>query len=249
MKLSAIDKFTNLKFSSVLIKKFLLSEIQTKQYKLKDDLFISLCNSQIIITKIIDILISYVINEASLNISKSKLGLYDMHYEDIENAIYKNKELKMNFLNVLLSYDNKIHYGVIEDKQLLSFLDMINLNIKVNKDALNFIQYLINYICCEFLRISFNVMKEMHKIRINSSIIKICFNIMFIGDFNKRLIKELEDMIGLIDKYKEINKEETKNDKDKNEEEKQINDEDEKDNEDDDNEEEINNDENKKVSL
>lgn len=204
-KLSSIDSFTKLSFPSSLIKKFMNSEIERKNYSIKgkEEQLISIGNSQLIITKSIEALISYIITEARLHLTKTNLGLYELQYIDIENAIYKNDELRENFLNVVLKYDKNIHYLVIDNKELINYLDTVDKNVKINNDVINFIQYLINYYCCEFLRIAFIVMKEYNKLRINSTIITICWNVMFIGKYHTRLMKDMEEMVNMIDNFKE----------------------------------------------
>ncbi len=51
-------------------------------------------------------------------------------------------------------------------------------------------------------------MKEYNKIRINSSIIKICLNVMFSGKYYCRIIKETEEMVSMIDSFREEKKQE-----------------------------------------
>ena len=81
-------------------------------------------------------------------------------------------------------------------------------NVKVENDAINFIQYLINCYCCKFIKIAYSIMKEYNKIRINSSIIKICLNVMFSGKYYCRIIKETEEMVSMIDSFREEKKQE-----------------------------------------
>lgn len=240
-KLSILDRYTKLSFPSSLVKKFMVSEIKNKSYvidtikeknnKLKKDdktekddkeikevQFISVSNSHLIITKLIESLINYLITESVLYKTKSNVGLYELQYRDIETAIYKNNELKENFIYSVFNYQSDIHYEVIDNKELVKYLNDIDNNIKVENDAINFIQYLINCYCCKFIKIAYSIMKEYNKIRINSSIIKICLNVMFNGKYYYRIIKETEEMVSMIDSFREEKKQENeKKKKDKNE--------------------------------
>lgn len=224
-KLSTLDISSKLLIPSSFIKKFLKNEIQLNNYvinikdekkedKKKDKNYISVGNSQYVLTKSIETMIKFIISETIIDLNKSKLGLYELSYIDIENAIYKNDELKNNFLSLILNYNSDIQYNVLENKDLINFIDSINENMKINIDAINFIQYLINYYCCRFLKIAYVVMNEYNKLRINSTIITICWKIMFIGRYQERIIKEMENIIRIIDKIR-------KEKKDKKEEEKQ----------------------------
>lgn len=230
-KLSILDRYTKLSFPSSLVKKFMVSEIKNKSYvidtvkekndKLKKDdktekdnkeikevQFISVSNSHLIITKLIESLINYLITESVLYKTKSNVGLYELQYRDIETAIYKNNELKENFIYSVFNYQSDIHYEVIDNKELVKYLNDIDNNVKVENDAINFIQYLINCYCCKFIKIAYSIMKEYNKIRINSSIIKICLNVMFSGKYYCRIIKETEEMVSMIDSFREEKKQE-----------------------------------------
>lgn len=230
-KLSILDRYTKLSFPSSLVKKFMVSEIKNKSYvidtvkekndKLKKDdktekddkeikevQFISISNSHLIITKLIESLINYLITESVLYKTKSNVGLYELQYRDIETAIYKNNELKENFIYSVFNYQSDIHYEVIDNKELVKYLNDIDNNVKVENDAINFIQYLINCYCCKFIKIAYSIMKEYNKIRINSSIIKICLNVMFSGKYYCRIIKETEEMVSMIDSFREEKKQE-----------------------------------------
>lgn len=227
-KLSILDRYTKLSFPSSLVKKFMVSEIKNKSYvinNVKDDKkdklvnedktenkkeiqFISVSNSHLIITKLIESLINYLITESVLYKTKSNVGLYELQYRDIETAIYKNNELKENFIYSVFNYQPDIHYEVIDNKELIKYLNDIDNNVKVENDAINFIQYLINCYCCKFIKIAYSIMKEYNKIRINSSIIKICLNVMFNGKYYCRIIKETEEMVSLIDTFREEKKQE-----------------------------------------
>lgn len=221
-KLSVLDRYTKLSFPSSLVKKFMVSEIKNKSYvidNVKDDKkdikedkkeiqFISVSNSHLIITKLIESLINYLITESVLYKTKSNVGLYELQYIDIETAIYKNNELKENFIYSVFNYQSDIHYEVIDNKELIKYLNDIDNNVKVENDAINFIQYLINCYCCKFIKIAYSIMKEYNKIRINSSIIKICLNVMFNGKYYCRIIKETEEMVSLIDSFREEKKQE-----------------------------------------
>lgn len=221
-KLSVLDRYTKLSFPSSLVKKFMVSEIKNKSYvidNVKDDKkdtkedkkeiqFISVSNSHLIITKLIESLINYLITESVLYKTKSNVGLYELQYRDIETAIYKNNELKENFIYSVFNYQSDIHYEVIDNKELIKYLNDIDNNVKVENDAINFIQYLINCYCCKFIKIAYSIMKEYNKIRINSSIIKICLNVMFNGKYYCRIIKETEEMVSLIDSFREEKKQE-----------------------------------------
>lgn len=218
-KLNKQDEYTKLNIPSSIIKRFMndiidkqsyqISTIDTKdkEHPITKKQNISICSSYLIITASVESLISYIITEASLFInSKSNDGLYELTYDDIETAIYKNDELRENFLKIIQCYNKNLNFNVIENKILNDFIDKIDKNIKLNKNVINFLQYLINYYCCEFLRISYSIMIEFNKLRITSSIIKSCWNIMFIGKYNARLMKEFEEKIMLIDKFKEERK-------------------------------------------
>lgn len=226
-KLSILDRYTKLSFPSSLIKKFMTAEIKNKlcvienvkdqkNDKIKKDdktekdevQFISVSNSHLIITKLIESLINYLITESVLYKTKSNVGLYELQYRDIETAIYKNNELKENFIYSVFNYQSDIHYEVIDNKELIKYLNDIDNNIKVENDAINFIQYLINCYCCKFIKIAYSIMKEYNKIRINSSIIKICLNVMFSGKYYCRIIKETEEMVSMIDSFREEKKQE-----------------------------------------
>ena len=230
-KLSILDRYTKLSFPSSLVKKFMVSEIKNKSYvidtvkekndKLKKDdktekddkeikevQFISVSNSHLIITKLIESLINYLITESVLYKTKSNVGLYELQYRDIETAIYKNNELKENFIYSVFNYQSDIHYEVIDNKELVKYLNDIDNNVKVENDTINFIQYLINCYCCKFIKIAYSIMKEYNKIRINSSIIKICLNVMFSGKYYCRIIKETEEMVSMIDSFREEKKQE-----------------------------------------
>lgn len=225
-KLSVLDRYTKLSFPSSLVKKFMVSEIKNKSYvidNVKEDKkdtkenktenkreiqFISVSNSHLIITKLIESLINYLITESVLYKTKSNVGLYELQYRDIETAIYKNNELKENFIYSVFNYQPDIHYEVIDNKELIKYLNDIDNNVKVENDAINFIQYLINCYCCKFIKIAYSIMKEYNKIRINSSIIKICLNVMFNGKYYCRIIKETEEMVSMIDTFREEKKQE-----------------------------------------
>ena len=229
-KLSILDRYTKLSFPSSLVKKFMVSEIKNKSYVIdtvkekndkKDDKkednktekdkeiqFISVSNSHLIITKLIESLINYLITESVLYKTKSNVGLYELQYRDIETAIYKNNELKENFIYSVFNYQSDIHYEVIDNKELVKYLNDMDNNVKVENDAINFIQYLINCYCCKFIKIAYSIMKEYNKIRINSSIIKICLNVMFSGKYYCRIIKETEEMVSMIDSFREEKKQE-----------------------------------------
>ena len=61
-------------------------------------------------TKLIESLINYLITESVLYKTKSNVGLYELQYRDIETAIYKNNELKENFIYSVFNYQSDIHY-------------------------------------------------------------------------------------------------------------------------------------------
>ena len=216
MPKSSIDILTNLNFPSSQVKKFLKTEIQIKNYKVGEN-YISIGNSQHVLTKSIESLIYCIIDESIIYLTKSNMGLYELKFKDISSAIYQNEELKENFLSLLLKYNKDLHYSVVNNKDLSLFIDNINKNIKINNDVINFIQYLINYYCCSFLKYSYIIMINFHRTRINSMIIKICWSILFVGKFHDRLFKELEDTIKSITDYKEKEAKE-KESKDKKEE-------------------------------
>lgn len=213
VKLTSIDRFTKLSFPSSLLKKFMISEIQNKKYTIGEN-NISVGNSHLILTKSIESLLSFIISEATIYLTKSNVGLYELHCKDIIDAIYKSPELSDNFLSIVLKYDKDVHYCVIDNKELLKFLDTIDNNIKIDIDAINFIQYLINRMICSFMKTAYYIMKEYNKIRINGTIIRICWNVIFVGKYHDRLIKEMEEMIGMIDDFREKNKEEKEEKKD-----------------------------------
>jgi len=226
-KLSTIDDISKLTIPSIYIKKFLKNEIQIKEYKIfddkkddkKEDNFISIGNSQYVLSKSIELMISYLINESIIFMDKGDLGLYDLSFKDIKNAIYQNNELLDNFKELLFDYKPEMNYNVLENKDLISFIDKINKNIKIQNSAINFLQYLINYYCCKFLYYSYCIMKEFNRMRINSSIISICWNILFKGKYHDRIFKEMEEIIALIDTFKKEKKEKDEEKKNKKEEE------------------------------
>ena len=84
-KLSTLDLNSKLLIPSFIIKKFLKNEIKLKNYtinikdddkKKKDNNYISIGNSQYVLTKSIESMINYIISETIIDLKKGNLGLY-----------------------------------------------------------------------------------------------------------------------------------------------------------------------------
>jgi hypothetical protein len=219
---------TNLYFNTSLVKKYMKNKIcsDVKEIIKKDKVTkVSVGNSYISLTSYIEILVFNIMEKTILNIEKDNNGLFTIFYNDIENTIYKNQDLKNNFVKYIHQYDKTIDYSNIfyfNQKIIKDYIDLkFGKSINISNDGISFISFILIKTMNDLIDSSYIIMKYYNKCQMNARLIILSASIIFNGEFLKLLKIKLEETIHLYMKEKENIK--TKKDNENNDEEENEN--------------------------
>jgi len=235
---------TNLYFNTTQIKKYVISKINNEnmsiskiiinkehpENKEKKDVNITCGNSIYALSALMDLVVYYIMDKVSKNndIKENELGIKNISYEMIEKEIYKNNDMRYNFLNYILTFnENKINYTglfIFNEKVIREFVDnKFTKRIKLDNKSINFLSYILIDILNETINNAYILMKYYDKTQMNLNIILHICMIKFKGEFLNTIKIRLEDTMKLIEQINEENRKlnEEKNNK-KEDEEKEI---------------------------
>ena len=216
---------TNLYFNTTQIKKYIITKINNEnmtiskniidkehpENKERKDINISCGNSIFALSALMDTILQYIMNEVIKNIEKNDIGLYDVKYNMIEKEIYKNNDMRYNFINYILSFNEKnINYTglfIFNDKVIRDFIDeRYTKTIKLDNKSINFFSYILIDVLNEIVNNAYILMKYYDKTQMNSNIILHICMIKFKGDFMNTIKIRLEDTMNLIEQINEENR-------------------------------------------
>lgn len=224
----------NLFFNTSIVKKYIKNKlINDKKEIVKKDKTqkISVGNSYITLTSYMEILIFNIIEKTIINIEKDNNGLYTIYYNDIENTIHKNSDLRNNFVKYVYQYDKTLDYSnmfYFNSNLIKEFIDLkFGKSVNISYDGISFISFILIKTMNELIDSSYIIMKYYNKCQMNARLIILTTSILFNGDFLKLIKVKLEETIHLYLKHKEEksvddkeNEEEEQGDKDENNKEK-----------------------------
>lgn len=224
---------TNLYFNTSLARRWIKNKLMDDDDKviMRHDKLrrINVGNSYITVVSFIEQLICSLIEKAIINIKKDTDGLFTIHANDMENTIYRNDDLKNNFIKYIHQFDNSINYGELfcfNTKIIKGFIDnKFGKGVDLSNDCVSFISYIIIKTVNDIITTSCEIIKFNKRSQLNAKLIISAINIIFNGELLKLLQVKLEDTIHLY---------ETKDEKDESKEKDEIKDNEEKVNADDD---------------
>ena len=176
---------------------------------------VGIINAHYITASVDQILIFSFLHSLSDSFKKSKSGMYDVTLECMKNHIRLTPYLNNTLYLCVDKYDDNLDYQKqlpIERKALDQYITKYvfndNFRMNINKDSMNFLNYLVVQANVMLANTSLIMSEYAHKSRVNSNAIISAIKIHFSG-------KLLEDIMKKVDSVDTLLKNKEKQDSDK----------------------------------
>ena len=192
----------NLTINTSIFKKYIKNKIDSENITInkKDKINkIGISTSYIPIAIFTEYLIDYLIKNTMENNDNDFNGLTEIKFIKLENLIYKDKEIRKNFIHYLYEYNSKENYkanGLINFKIINQYISKkISKSLKLDNDYMNFLCFVLNKSINQIINISVNILQFTKKTYIKSDIIKFVISILYTGEFYDKIETKLIDCL------------------------------------------------------
>lgn len=192
----------NLTINTSIFKKYIKNKIDSENITIskKDKINkIGISTSYIPIAIFTEYLIDYLIKNTMENNDNDFNGLTEIKFIKLENLIYKDKEIRKNFIHYLYEYNSKENYkanGLINFKIINQYISKkISKSLKLDNDYMNFLCFVLNKSINQIINISVNILQFTKKTYIKSDIIKFVISILYNGEFYDKIETKLIDCL------------------------------------------------------